>query len=193
MPTVDRAAPLRFLTTAFRPDDGIAVLLKSYDSGRTMQRVGPVAMVADARFQAWLRFQNAQRFNVYVSVNAIRPGRRSRTREAICAIRHVFLDADQDGPQVLAAVAARSDLPPPSYVLQSSPGRVHIFWRVEGFDVQQLEALQKHLARVAHGPGRHVGVADDTAAGILLFEITCCQDLPYHSDFSRPHVCGGNT
>jgi alkanesulfonate monooxygenase SsuD/methylene tetrahydromethanopterin reductase-like flavin-dependent oxidoreductase (luciferase family) len=35
--------------------------------------------------------------NVYVGVNAIAPGRRSRTREAIRVIRHVFLEADHDG------------------------------------------------------------------------------------------------
>jgi len=88
-----------------------------------------------------------QRFNVYCSVNAIAPGRRSRTRDAITAIRHVFLDADHDGPAVLARVGEREDLPTPSYVLTSSPGRFHIFWRVTGFDTQRLEALQKRLAR----------------------------------------------
>lgn len=150
MPALDRTAPLRFLATAFQADDWIAVLLKSYDSGRTMQRVGPVSMVADSRFQAWLRFQNAQRFNVYLSVNAILPGRRSRTRDVIGAIRHVFLEADRDGPHVLAAVAARPDLPPPSYVLHSSPNRVHILWRVQGFAVEQVEALQKQLACEVH-------------------------------------------
>jgi hypothetical protein len=43
-------------------------------------------------------------------------------------------------------IAARSDLPEPSYVLYSSPNRVHIFWRVTGFEPDQVEALQKRLA-----------------------------------------------
>jgi len=97
--------------------------------------------------QAWLYAMSLRRFNVYCSVNAIAPGRRSRTRDAITAIRHVFVDADHDGPTVLARIAERNDLPTPSYVLTSSPGRLHIFWRVSDFDTHRVELLQKQLAR----------------------------------------------
>jgi hypothetical protein len=147
MPAIDPTAPQRFLETAFEPDDWVAVFLKSYQTGGVTQRVGPVSWIKHPRFQAWLRFKNSQRFNVYCGLNAIAPGMRSRTRESIGAVRHVFLEADRDGPSVLAKIAARSDLPEPSYILQSSPNRVHIFWRVTGFTPEQVEALQKRLAR----------------------------------------------
>ena len=101
---IDLDAPLRFLRTAFRPDDWIAVLLKSHETGGTAQRVGPLSLIAHPRFQAWLRAQSARRFSVFVSVNAIRPQRKARTRDAIGEIRHVFLDADRDGQSVLAAI-----------------------------------------------------------------------------------------
>ena len=81
-----------------------------------------------------------------MSVNAIEAGRRSRTRDAIGGIRHVFLDVDRDGAGVLRVVASRDDLPAPSYVLHSSEDRVHIFWRVDGFDATGVERLQKRLA-----------------------------------------------
>ena len=42
---------------------------------------------------------------------------------------------------------ARQDLPSPSYVLHSSPNRVHVFWRVRDFDCDSVERLQKQLAR----------------------------------------------
>jgi hypothetical protein len=84
---------------------------------------------------------------VFVSVNAIRPQRKARTRDAIGDIRHVFLDADRDGPAVLAAIASRRDLLPPSYVLNSSPNRLHVLLRVSGFTKKGVEALQKRLAR----------------------------------------------
>lgn len=144
---VDRDAPLRFLSAAFLPDDWIAVLLKRRDTGEAVQRVGPVAMVLDARFQGWLRFKNARRFNVFVSINALTPGRRSRTRESVTAVRHVFLDADKDADRVLSTIGRRSDLPDPSCVVRSSEGRAHVLWRVEGISVERAEALQKHLAR----------------------------------------------
>lgn len=145
--TVDSAAAIRFLRTAYEPDDWIAIFLKSYETGRTAQRVGPLSLFLEPRIHAWLRAMNAQLFNIYVSVNAIRPGVRARTKDAIGAVRHVFLEADQNGAQLLAALASRNDLPPASYVLESSPDRVHVFWRVADFSAERVERLQKHLAR----------------------------------------------
>lgn len=143
---VDTEAAMRFLRTAYEPDDWIALFLKSYETGKTVQRVGPLSLFLEPRVHAWLRAMNAQRFNVYVSVNAIRPGLRARTKNAIDAVRHIFLDADHDGAGVLARLAVRDDIPPPSYVLESSPNRVHVFWRVAGFTNDIVEHLQKHLA-----------------------------------------------
>lgn len=144
---IDLEAPLRFLHTAFRPDDWIAVLLKSHDTGGTAQRVGPMSLIANQKFQAWLRAENARRFSVFVSVNAIRPQRKARTRDAIGDIRHVFLDADRDGSSVLTAINARRDLPPPSCVIHSSPNRLHVLWRASGFTKEGVEGLQKALAQ----------------------------------------------
>jgi hypothetical protein len=90
---------------------------------------------------------NARKYNIFVSVNVIASGRRSRTRDAIGAVRHVFLDADHDGPAVLSRVEARRDLPSPSYILHSSPNHIHVFWRVNGIDPNVVERLQKQLAR----------------------------------------------
>ncbi len=146
MATVEREAPLEFLRTAFAADDWVAVFLKSYETGQVAQRVAPVERVIESRFQGWLRWRNLLRWNVYVSVNSVAPESRSRTRDAVSQVRHVFVEADHDGPVVLSRIAARRDLPPPSYVLHSSPGRVHVFWRVTGFDADSVEALQKLLA-----------------------------------------------
>ena len=104
-------------------------------------------MFSEPRWQTWLRVMNAYRFNVYVSVNALTPGRRERTKSAVRAVRHVFLDADHDGLAVLRDVDGRPDLPRPSCVIHSSPGRVHVLWRVRGFSPESVERLQKQLAR----------------------------------------------
>lgn len=144
---IDRDAPLHFLKAAFEPDDWIAVLLKRHDTGEAIQRVGPLDMVLAPRFQSWLRFKNAHGFSIFVSVNALTPGRHSRTRDAVSAVRHVFLDADQDADHVVACIRRRRDLPPPSFVIRSSPGRAHVLWKVTGMLVPEVEALQKHLAQ----------------------------------------------
>ncbi len=147
MAVVDRRAPVRFLRTVFEPDDWVAVFLKSYERNAVAQRVGPVSWIQSERVQRWLRAMNARKYNIFVSVNVIASGRRSRTRDAIGAVRHVFLDADHDGPAVLSRVEARRDLPSPSYILHSSPNHIHVFWRVNGIDPNVVERLQKQLAR----------------------------------------------
>ena len=147
MAAADRHAPIRFLQTLFEPTDWVAIFLKSYERSTVAQRVGPVSWVQTERFQRWLRAMNAGRYNVFVSVNAIALGRRTRTRDAIGAVRHVFLDADHDGLGLLSRLEARRDLPIPSYVLHSSPNHIHVFWRVTGFDIDLVERLQRQLAR----------------------------------------------
>ena len=72
---IDREAPLRFLRTGYEPADWVAVFLKTYRTGETAQRVVSVSEATSPRFQSWLRQRNANRWNVYVSVNAVRPGR----------------------------------------------------------------------------------------------------------------------
>jgi hypothetical protein len=99
------------------------------------------------KFQSWLRAENAAGANVYVSVNALVPHQRSRRREAVREIRHVFLDADRSAQEVLEAIEAETNVPRPSYVMRSSPGRAHLFWRVSRFTSDTVEALEKHLAR----------------------------------------------
>ena len=145
MPLIDRDAPLRFLRTAFEPADWIAVFLKNYRTDEAIQRVVPLSAATASQFQGWLRYQNANRWNIYVSVNTVRPGR-SRARDAVLDVRHVFLEEDADGPGLLAALTTRPDLPPPSYVLHSSRGRVHVFWRATGFSATGVEVIQKRLA-----------------------------------------------
>ena len=77
MVRVDVRAPLRFLDAGYKPDDWVAVFLKSYETEKTAQRVGPLSLITSPRFQAWLRSRNAARWNVYVSVNVLTPAKRS--------------------------------------------------------------------------------------------------------------------
>jgi hypothetical protein len=140
-------SPVQFIRTVFQPGDWVAIFLKSYERRDVAQRVGSISWVQSGRFQRWLRAMNAGKYNVFISVNAISSGRRCRTRDAIGAVRHVFLDADSDASAVLCRIEARRDLPSPSYILHSSPNHIHVLWRVTGFDPDAVERLQKQLAR----------------------------------------------
>jgi RepB DNA-primase from phage plasmid len=144
---VDTEASLHFLRTAFEPDDWIAVFLKSYENGRALQRVGPLSLFLEPRVHAWLRSMNARKYNCYVAVNSIKPGVRARTKDSIGSVRHVFLETDENGEQLVETIAGRADLPVPSYTIESSPNRLHVLWRVSGLTTEGVERLQRHLAR----------------------------------------------
>ena len=94
MVSVDRAAPIRFLRTAYDAGDWIAVFLKTYRTGDVTQRVVPVSAAISPHFQAWLRHRNANGWNVYVSVNSVLPGLHLTDR-----LRQLYGDSLDTGAQ----------------------------------------------------------------------------------------------
>src|SRR5215472_16362100 len=62
-----------------------------------LQRVATAEKIGDDRYQSWLRHMNAQRYEVYVSMNTLRPGAHGRTKADVRDIRHVYLDLDEGG------------------------------------------------------------------------------------------------
>ena len=147
MVSVDRAAPIRFLRTAYDAADWIAVFLKTYRTGDVAQRVVPVSAATQSALSGVAPTPERER------LERVRQRQRRCARPlagpgaSIAAVRHVFLEEDGDGPGLLAALTTRPDLPPPSYVLHSSPGRLHVLWRTRHFERGDVEALQKRLAR----------------------------------------------
>lgn len=145
---VDIDAAVQFLRTAFEPDDWVALLVKAKNDPRVRQRVVPLSLATSSTILDWLTQENVSAgMSVYVTVNAVQPRQTSRSRSAMGAVRHVFLDVDRGGDEVLRRLGSRRDLPPISYVLRSSRDRFHLFWRVEGFRHLEVERLHKSLAR----------------------------------------------
>jgi hypothetical protein len=147
---VDRFAhdiPGPYLRGNFEPTDRLAVVLVNKQATSVIQRVATAERIADQDFQAWLRHQNAQRYEIYVSMNALREDARGRTKEDIAVIRHVYLDFDHDGNAAVQTLFGRQDLPTPSYVVNTSLGKWQVSWRVEGFTKDEAEDLQRALAR----------------------------------------------
>jgi DNA primase RepB-like protein len=136
----------QFLRNCFGDGDWTALLLKNIDAGRSVQRTGSLAWACRRGVQDWLRSRNDARFEVFVSVNALAAGAQSRTRRDVATIRHVLLDVDRNCRTVLRQLERRSDCPQPSYVVHTSPDRVHILWRVRHFEPGTAERLQKRLA-----------------------------------------------
>jgi hypothetical protein len=143
-----RAHAAHFISTCFEGDDWAALFVKDVDGA--VQRIGSIAQIC--RIVQSQRFsQDAAHRGVYISVNALAIGARSRSRTDVSKVRHVFLDVDQNAQGVLHQLERRSDLPAPSYVIHTSPGRAHILWRARDFCAVEVERLQRQLAATLGG------------------------------------------
>ncbi len=144
---MDPEVPARYLRKNFEPADRLAIVLIQKETHRVIQRVATAEKIAEPEFQAWLRHANARKFEVYVGMNPVKEDCRTRTKESIAAIRHIYLDFDENGTAAVQDLLKREDIPDPNYLLNTSPGKWQATWKVEGFAPEEAERLQKHLVR----------------------------------------------
>ena len=165
-----------YIRDNFKPEDRLAVVLVNKQNNTVVQRIARADSVASEEFQRWLRHMNANKFEVYVSMNSLQPGARGRTKTDIDQIRHVYLDLDEAGPDALKKILDRQDLPKPNYVLNTSPGKYQVVWKAEGFTKDQAEDLQRGLAR-------------ETGADPAATDCARVLRLPgfYNHKYGRPH------
>ena len=139
---------LEYLETAFEPSDRLAILIRNRQRAATIQRITTARIIVEPSFQDWLHFKNDREgFDVYVGMNALKPAARTRTKEDIHSIRHLYVDLDHDGTTSLASIQQSSLVPRPNYVLSTSPGKFQVIWRVEEVTQDQAECLLRAMAR----------------------------------------------
>jgi hypothetical protein len=116
-----------------------------------MQRILAAEVIASPPFQEWLRERSEGGADVFLGMNPLRHNSCSRTKECVLEIRHVYLDLDEDGPASLRAIRMTGDVPVPNFVLDTSPEKNQVVWRVDGFDQAQAESLLRSLATQFRG------------------------------------------
>ena len=142
-----------------------------------VQRIATAERIARPDFQAWLRLQNSRHSEIYVSMNALNEAARTRTKGDVAAIRHVYLDFDENGTAAVEALLKRPDIPKPNYVIGTSPDKWQVVWKVEGFTKSQAEELQKGLSR-------------DAGADIAATDCARVLRLPgfYNHKYTKPYL-----
>src|SRR5882672_6769706 len=147
----------RFLTAPeyvfalHEPSDQVAVLVRNRTRHQTTQRILVAETIASAPFQSWLHQQNDSGADVFIGMNPVREGSRSRTKEQIREVRHSYLDLDEEAGASLQAIRTSGDIPPPNFVLDTSPGKHQVVWRIEGLDTAEAETLLRALASLYGG------------------------------------------
>lgn len=126
--------------------DHVAVLVRNRMRQQTTQRILPAETIASVPFQSWLDEQNQSGADIFIGMNPVREGSRSRTKDQIREVRHAYLDLDEEAGASLQAIRTTGDVPPPNFVLDTSPGKHQVVWRVEGLDMTRAETLLRALA-----------------------------------------------
>ena len=130
-----------YIKDIFQPDDRLAVFLKAGE--RIEQHFASAAELCEPQFQAWLREQNDAGANVYVGMNALKPSAQNRTKDDVAEIRNIYLDIDHDADNALERI--KTNTPTPNWILNTSPGKCQVVWKVTGFSAAEAEALQKSM------------------------------------------------
>jgi hypothetical protein len=134
-----------------QPDDRVAVLVRNRFREQTMQRISRAEDIADPSFQNWLQEQNDRGADIFLGMNPLRANSFARTKESVREIRHVYLDLDEDAAASLRSIRADGDTPVANFVLDTSPEKNQVIWRVEGLDRDQAESLLRSLANQFRG------------------------------------------
>lgn len=137
-----------YLASTFQPSDRLAVLVRNRQRGETVQRITTAGRIAEPSFLEWLHFKNDREdFDVYVGMNPLKTIARTRTKEDILSIRHLYVDLDHDGAKSLASIQQSNLVPRPNYVLSTSPEKFQVIWRVQEVAQEQAEVLLRAIAR----------------------------------------------
>jgi hypothetical protein len=136
-----------YVQRLFEPGDNAAILVRNRSTGHTVQRIAKAETIASPGFQTWLESQNAGGSDVYVGMNPIKEGAYTRTKDNVKDIRHIYLDLDTKGDEVLNAIRNSAEVPAPNFVLDTSPGKHQVVWRVAGINQSEAESLLRSLAK----------------------------------------------
>jgi hypothetical protein len=135
-----------YVRELFRPGDNAAILVRNRSVGHAVKTISKAETIASPPFQNWLAGQNTSGYDVFMGMNPIRDGVFSRTKRDIKDVRHIYLDLDRNGDQALEAIRNSSEVPPPNFVLDTSPGNHQVVWKVSGFAQDEAEAFLHNLA-----------------------------------------------
>jgi hypothetical protein len=135
-----------YILDLFDPAENVAVVVRSRATGKAIQRIARAETVAGPEFQTWLASQNAAGSDVFLGMNPIKDDAVSRIKANIKDIRTVYLDLDRNGEESLQTIRNSAAVPPPNFVLDTSPGKHQVVWKINGVSQDQAESLLHSLA-----------------------------------------------
>ena len=136
---------VQFLNLIFDPGDRVCIAAKRGDEEHFETGFGPREELCGDEYLDKLAVKNNAGKNIYVAMNSITPGATRRRKEDIGEIRSAYLDLDSKGKEKLDIIVSSTDVPRPTVVLESSPGKYQVIWNVRGITKEQQEGLLRAL------------------------------------------------
>jgi len=140
-----------YVLVLFKAEENVAILVRNRHTGTTIQRITKADTISSPQFQSWLANQNVAGSDIFVGMNPIKDGAYSRTKDNIKDIRHVYLDLDRNGDESIEAIRTSFEVPAPNFVLDTSPGKHQVVWKVAEVSQDQAESLLHSLANQFDG------------------------------------------
>ena len=136
-----------YIKENFDPSDRIALLILNRETGESVQRITTAEKASGPEFQAWLRHRNATGDEIYIGMNPLKHDAATRTKDQVSTIRHLYIDLDHGGEDSITRMRNSGLVPQPNYVLNTSPARYQVVWKVEGIGQAEGESLQRAMVR----------------------------------------------
>jgi hypothetical protein len=142
----------RHLQTLFEPDDRICLTFIKRSAKIADNLCVPLVTAITKTTITEIQARNQAGEDVYVAMNPILPGANDRQKVSAGTPRNVFMEVDDEGDKVLAAVrssVAVGEIPEPSVILCSSPGKYQFIWRINAdeFALPKVESLNEALVQ----------------------------------------------
>lgn len=135
-----------FLRLIFDPQDRVCIAAKKTDNKNFRTDFQTCDAICTEEYQNdKLAVMNDTDHNIYVCMNTIAAGQSRRRKLDIGEIRSVYLDLDTNGRAKLDIILASKDVPEPTIILESSPGKFQVIWSIRGINKEQQEALLSAL------------------------------------------------
>ena len=135
-----------YVRELFGPDDNAVTLVRNRSTGHTVQTIAKAEAIASPGFQSWLANQSAAGSDIYVGMNPDQGWRLQPDKG-----QHKGYPPRLSRPRQKGRRGSRSDTqftasPAPNFVLDTSPGKHQVVWKVSGFSQDEAESLLHSLA-----------------------------------------------
>src|SRR5260370_31331742 len=158
LPPSTRVPTWDYIREVYEPEDPVAVVLIRKEPSLTIQRVESAGKVAGQAYQRYLRAQNAQGFNVYISMNPV---------FAAYAVRLTIPVGDLENTKNLLREA--SFLSPEKAAFEQEAAEASLTWKFRADRIAEAKGMAESVAReierwLPKGGGGRCKVAGGAAA-----------------------------